>query len=446
MIITDFGFANRFELATDDLMATSCGSPCYAAPELVVQEGKYVGTAVDVWSCGVILYAMLAGYLPYDDDPANPEGDNINLLYKYIINTPLSFPDWITGEPRDLLLRMLVPDPEYRCTIEDVTRHSWLRKYLNSFSKSVEELEAQAQEGERAKREALEIQRQFLIAQQAHLAQLAAGTILPPQQTNPMTRTRSSHNAVASKHRSAIVASNPPNHYPPSPAVPASDVVEEPSGKRSVIMPYQHSSNRRTPASASPTTQTHPVSVDADPFSFDHRGTPSSPLAVPPTSSAMSQSYSAPPNPPPTIGEDEVMEDVEAGKDQTVEKVLPIAPAPFVSDRSSRRSQAPALVIATDARESERRKKANRATVQVEYDGGAVAREKSKTLEETEVPVVEDVDMMPIEERLALESTREYPGFPGFLLGADFLDGLKRSFNTLRYSTARFTCYVVWIS
>ncbi|KAJ6482982.1 kinase-like domain-containing protein [Mycena vitilis] len=82
VIITDFGFANRFEHRADDLMQTSCGSPCYAAPELVISEGLYVGSAVDIWSCGVILYAMLAGYLPFDDDPANPDGDNINLLYK----------------------------------------------------------------------------------------------------------------------------------------------------------------------------------------------------------------------------------------------------------------------------------------------------------------------------------------------------------------------------
>lgn len=83
VIITDFGFANRFGIAPEDeLMATSCGSPCYAAPELVVQDGRYVGSAVDVWSCGVILYAMLAGYLPFDDDPSNPDGDNINMLYK----------------------------------------------------------------------------------------------------------------------------------------------------------------------------------------------------------------------------------------------------------------------------------------------------------------------------------------------------------------------------
>ncbi|KAI8145956.1 kinase-like domain-containing protein, partial [Fennellomyces sp. T-0311] len=96
IIITDFGFANQFSSAKNDLMATSCGSPCYAAPELVVSEGMYVGSAVDIWSCGVILYAMLCGYLPFDDDPANPEGDNINLLYKYILNTQLAFPDYVS--------------------------------------------------------------------------------------------------------------------------------------------------------------------------------------------------------------------------------------------------------------------------------------------------------------------------------------------------------------
>ena len=117
VIITDFGFANRFEHRSDDLMQTSCGSPCYAAPELVISDGLYVGSAVDIWSCGVILYAMLAGYLPFDDDPANPDGDNINLLYKYIVNTPLSFPDYISEDARDLLSIMLVPDPARRADL-----------------------------------------------------------------------------------------------------------------------------------------------------------------------------------------------------------------------------------------------------------------------------------------------------------------------------------------
>ncbi|KAJ5055510.1 serine/threonine-protein kinase KIN4 [Bipolaris maydis] len=160
IIITDFGFANTFDpndelseeieyrlgdkdfmksLGLDgsdasrrgDLMQTSCGSPCYAAPELVVSDSLYTGRKVDVWSCGVILYAMLAGYLPFDDDPANPEGDNINLLYKYIVSTPLTFPEYVTPHARDLLKRILVPDPRKRADLFEVARHSWLADYAH---------------------------------------------------------------------------------------------------------------------------------------------------------------------------------------------------------------------------------------------------------------------------------------------------------------------------
>ncbi|PLW19514.1 hypothetical protein PCANC_09161 [Puccinia coronata f. sp. avenae] len=175
IIITDFGFANRFEDRTNDLMATSCGSPCYAAPELVVQDGRYVGSQVDVWSCGVILYAMLAGYLPFDDDPSNPDGDNINLLYKYIINTPLSFPDWITDEPKDLLLKMLVPDPLKRCSLKDVANHSWLAKYHHLFTRSLDELERLSEENEQAKRLMLQRQRQLMAANNSNRSQPSLG-------------------------------------------------------------------------------------------------------------------------------------------------------------------------------------------------------------------------------------------------------------------------------
>ncbi|OJD22123.1 CAMK/CAMKL/KIN4 protein kinase [Blastomyces percursus] len=165
IIITDFGFANTFDptdelgdeieynltnrefvkrmkldrpnakgLRRGDLMQTSCGSPCYAAPELVVTDSLYTGRKVDVWSCGVILYAMLAGYLPFDDDPANPEGDNINLLYKYIVTTPLTFPEYVTPHARDLLRRILVPDPRKRADLFEVARHSWLAEYAHVVS------------------------------------------------------------------------------------------------------------------------------------------------------------------------------------------------------------------------------------------------------------------------------------------------------------------------
>lgn len=72
---------------------------------------------------------MLAGYLPFDDDPANPEGDNINLLYKYIVTTPLTFPEYVTPHARDLLRRILVPDPRKRADLFEVARHSWLSEY-----------------------------------------------------------------------------------------------------------------------------------------------------------------------------------------------------------------------------------------------------------------------------------------------------------------------------
>jgi len=55
----------------------------------------------------ILQYAMLAGYLPFDDDPANPEGDNINLLYKYITTTPLTFPEYVSAMARDLLRQIL---------------------------------------------------------------------------------------------------------------------------------------------------------------------------------------------------------------------------------------------------------------------------------------------------------------------------------------------------
>ncbi|KAL2847963.1 hypothetical protein BJX68DRAFT_106428 [Aspergillus pseudodeflectus] len=165
IIITDFGFANTFDASDElseeieynltnkefvkrtrldkpnakgmrrgDLMQTSCGSPCYAAPELVVSDSLYTGRKVDVWSCGVILYAMLAGYLPFDDDPANPDGDNINLLYKYIVTTPLTFPEYVTPHARDLLRRILVPDPRKRADLFEVARHSWLSEYSDIVS------------------------------------------------------------------------------------------------------------------------------------------------------------------------------------------------------------------------------------------------------------------------------------------------------------------------
>ncbi|CCF55808.1 hypothetical protein KAFR_0A03730 [Kazachstania africana CBS 2517] len=133
LIITDFGFVNEF-LQNNELMKTSCGSPCYAAPELVVTSNPYKARKADVWSCGIILFAMLAGYLPWDDDPDNPRGDDIAKLYNYITTSPLKFPSYISAIPRDLLRKILVANPNQRLSLREIETHQWLKPH-SSFLK-----------------------------------------------------------------------------------------------------------------------------------------------------------------------------------------------------------------------------------------------------------------------------------------------------------------------
>ncbi|EEB09309.1 CAMK/CAMKL/KIN4 protein kinase Ppk1 [Schizosaccharomyces japonicus yFS275] len=148
VVIADFGFATTFgeaarlvghrygSLAGQDLFSTSCGSPCYAAPELVsCESGLYAGTQADVWSCGVILYAMLAGYLPFDDDPHNPMGANIPRLYRYICSAALAFPDFVSQTARHLLSAILTPNPKNRINLSQVMLHPYLRAHRSLFAK-----------------------------------------------------------------------------------------------------------------------------------------------------------------------------------------------------------------------------------------------------------------------------------------------------------------------
>jgi len=83
--IVDFGLSNTYK--DHELLQTACGSPCYAAPEMIAGK-KYVGIRVDLWSCGVILFALLAGYLPFEDK-------NTKKLYKLILAGHFTFPRFI---------------------------------------------------------------------------------------------------------------------------------------------------------------------------------------------------------------------------------------------------------------------------------------------------------------------------------------------------------------
>jgi len=121
--LADFGLSN---VAHDgDFLRTSCGSPNYAAPE-VISGNLYAGAEVDVWSCGVILYALLCGTLPFDDE-------SIPNLFKKIKSGMYSLPTHLSQSSRDLILRMLVVDPMKRITLPDVRKHQWFQHKLPAY-------------------------------------------------------------------------------------------------------------------------------------------------------------------------------------------------------------------------------------------------------------------------------------------------------------------------
>jgi 5'-AMP-activated protein kinase catalytic alpha subunit len=121
--LADFGLSN---VAHDgDFLRTSCGSPNYAAPE-VISGNLYAGPEVDVWSCGVILYALLCGTLPFDDE-------SIPNLFKKIKSGMYSLPSHLSQSSRELILRMLVVDPIKRITIAEVRQHPWYQHKLPAY-------------------------------------------------------------------------------------------------------------------------------------------------------------------------------------------------------------------------------------------------------------------------------------------------------------------------
>ncbi|XP_071692526.1 SNF1-related protein kinase catalytic subunit alpha KIN10-like isoform X2 [Rutidosis leptorrhynchoides] len=118
--VVDFGLSNI--MRDGHFLKTSCGSPNYAAPEVVA--GKlYAGPEVDVWSCGVILYALLCGTLPFDDE-------NIPNLFKKIKSGIYTLPSHLSPGARDLIPRLLVVDPMKRITITDLRQHYWFKSQL----------------------------------------------------------------------------------------------------------------------------------------------------------------------------------------------------------------------------------------------------------------------------------------------------------------------------
>ena len=111
--IIDFGLSNYFDGIQK--LETPCGSPCYASPEMV-GGNKYNGFFIDVWATGIILFAMLCGYLPFEDD-------NNDMLFKQILSGKIDYPSHLSDLSKDLLNRIIETDPEKRIKIEEIKKH-----------------------------------------------------------------------------------------------------------------------------------------------------------------------------------------------------------------------------------------------------------------------------------------------------------------------------------
>lgn len=119
--IADFGMA-ALEVS-NKLLQTSCGSPHYASPEIVMGK-SYHGGPSDVWSCGIILFALLTGHLPFNDD-------NIKKLLLKVQSGKYQIPQNLSAEARDLIARILVVNPARRLTTEEILAHPLIVKYDN---------------------------------------------------------------------------------------------------------------------------------------------------------------------------------------------------------------------------------------------------------------------------------------------------------------------------
>lgn len=127
--ISDFGLSALVESKHQDgLLHTTCGTPAYVAPEVINRRG-YDGTKADIWSCGVVLYVLLAGYLPFQDP-------NLMEMYRKIGKAEYKCPSWFPPEARRLLSRMLDPNPSTRISLAKIRGSTWFRRGMSTSSKS----------------------------------------------------------------------------------------------------------------------------------------------------------------------------------------------------------------------------------------------------------------------------------------------------------------------
>ncbi|KAK9743461.1 hypothetical protein RND81_03G240900 [Saponaria officinalis] len=117
--ISDFGLSAQPPEGVS-LLKTTCGTPNYVAPEVLNHKG-YDGALADIWSCGVTLYVLMAGYLPFDEL-------DLTTLYFKIENADFSFPSWFSIGAKSLIQRMLDPNPQTRIRMDEIKNDEWFQR------------------------------------------------------------------------------------------------------------------------------------------------------------------------------------------------------------------------------------------------------------------------------------------------------------------------------
>lgn len=119
--VSDFGLsAVSDQIRQDGLFHTFCGTPAYVAPEVLSRKG-YDGATVDIWSCGIILFVLMAGYLPFHDQ-------NVMAMYRRIYKGEFRCPKWFSSDLSKLIFRLLDTNPHTRITIPEIMENTWFKK------------------------------------------------------------------------------------------------------------------------------------------------------------------------------------------------------------------------------------------------------------------------------------------------------------------------------
>ncbi|CAL0325004.1 unnamed protein product [Lupinus luteus] len=130
--VSDFGLsAVSDQIRQDGLFHTFCGTPAYVAPEVLGRKG-YDAAKVDIWSCGVVLFVLMAGYLPFQDQ-------NVMAMYKKIYKGVFRCPRWFTPELTKLLTRLLDTNPQTRISIPEIMENKWFKKGFKEIKFYVED-------------------------------------------------------------------------------------------------------------------------------------------------------------------------------------------------------------------------------------------------------------------------------------------------------------------